>query len=109
MIGSLVVILPKYALLVGVVAGSLSMDMSVKTHRADDSGESLLSVRVHVRVRGVDRTLLPGDPTVSLDARDVDMVKSTKCEALDGATVFGHIDEVSETPRVKKKGGHNAT
>lgn len=68
-IGSFVVVLPKYASFVGVVAVIESLDISKKTHPADDS-ESLLTVSVHVTVRGVDRTLLHGDRAVSLDIRD---------------------------------------
>lgn len=82
--------------------------MPKKTHPADDS-LSILSVIVHVCVCGVDCTLLHGDPTVSSDTRDEVIVCSTNCEALDGATVFDHMPEVSETPKNKWKGIHNTT
>ncbi len=82
--------------MVGVVAGSLSSDISKKTHPADDTKSfPIFTVRVHVCVCGVDCTLSHGDPTVSSDTRDVVIVISTKCEASDGATVFDPMEEVS--------------
>lgn len=104
----MVVVLPKYASLVGVVAVAETNDISKKTHPADDA-KPLLPVIVHVCVCGVDCTLLHGDPTVPLDIRDEEIVCSTNCEALDGATVLDHIFEVPETSKNKRKGIHNAT
>ncbi len=108
--GTVVVVLPKYASFVGVVTGSLSLDISKKTHPADDPlTESIDTVVVHVCVWGVDWTSLHGDPTVPSDFRDAVMVIPTKCEALDGTTVLGHSFEVSVTSCVKCCGMHNTT